>query len=82
MTVPTPTEVYPGVVIDPRVVHGVPVLKGTRVPVQVILGHLAAGEDVVSIQAAYAVSLEQVRAALGYAANRLAYETVLAVVNE
>ena len=76
------TELYPGVVVDSRVVHGVPVIKGTRVPVRLILGQLAGGESVESVMKSYALSEEQVRAALGYAAERLSSETVYAVSGE
>ena len=31
--------------INPRVCGGSPVIKGTRIPVEVILDHLAAGES-------------------------------------
>jgi uncharacterized protein (DUF433 family) len=72
-------ELYPGVVVDPRVVHGVPVIEGTRIPVRLIVGQLAGGESVESVMEAYALSEEQVRAALGYAAERLGEETVYAV---
>ncbi len=35
-------QIYPGVVVDPEVVHGKPVLAGTRIPVALVLGQLAA----------------------------------------
>ncbi len=33
------------VTIDPEICGGEPCIKGTRIPVHIILGHLAAGED-------------------------------------
>ena len=72
-------ELYPGVVVDPRVMHGVPVIKGTRIPVRLIVGQLAGGETIEAVTEAYALTEEQVRAALGYAAERLESETVYAV---
>jgi len=69
-------EVYPGVVIDSRVMHGVPVIKGTRIPVRLIVGQLAGGESIEAVVGAYAITEEQIRTALGYAAERLGAETV------
>jgi len=31
------------IVVDPKIMHGKPVIKGTRVPVEVILGSLISG---------------------------------------
>jgi len=36
-------QIYPGIVVDPEVVHSKPVLAGTRIPVALVLGQLAAG---------------------------------------
>ncbi len=74
-----PGEVYPGVVVDPRIAHGAPVLAGTRVPIRLIIGQLAGGESFETVMHAYALTEEQVRAALGYAAERLAAETVYVI---
>jgi uncharacterized protein (DUF433 family) len=72
-------EIYPGVVVDPRITHGVPVLAGTRIPVQLILGQLAAGDSIEDVMEAYDLTAEQVRSALGYAAERISAERVYAV---
>jgi uncharacterized protein (DUF433 family) len=72
-------EIYPGVVVDPRIAHGVPVLAGTRIPVQLIPGHLAAGDSIEDVMEAYDLTAEQVRAALGYAAERIAAERVYGI---
>jgi uncharacterized protein (DUF433 family) len=71
-------EVYPGLVVDSRIMHGVPVIKGTRIPARLIVGQLAGGESIEGVMDAYALTEEQVRAALGYAAERLGAETVYA----
>lgn len=34
------------IIIDPEIRHGKPVIKGTRVPVDVILGYLAGGMEI------------------------------------
>lgn len=64
-------ELYPGVVIDALVMHGVPVIRGTRIPARLIVGQLAGGESIETVMETYALTNEQVRAALGYAAQQL-----------
>ena len=59
-------EVYPGVVVDPHIMHGMPVLAGTRIPVRLIVRQLAAGESIKAVMQAYSLTQEQVRTALGY----------------
>ncbi len=75
-------EIYPGVVVDPEIVHGKPVLAGTRVPVALVLGQLAAGVTFEEMEREYGLSEKQVRDALGYAAQLVASETVYAVAGE
>lgn len=56
--------------IDPERMHGVPCMRGTRVPVYVILDNLAAGEMPATILAQYpSLRPEHVPAALAYAAE-------------
>lgn len=38
-------EVFSGITVDPQVVHGRPVIAGTRVPVEVVTGELADGSS-------------------------------------
>ncbi|HET9110678.1 MAG TPA: DUF433 domain-containing protein [Ktedonobacterales bacterium] len=71
-------EVFPGVTIDPQVVHGRPVIAGTRVPVEVIVGERAGGPSFDDIMQDYHLTDEQVRAALAYAAHLLGSMTVYA----
>ena len=66
-------EVFPGVSMDPDVRFGKPCLTGTRIDVATVVGALAAGESTESVAAAYALSLDQVRAALAYAAHIAAH---------
>jgi uncharacterized protein (DUF433 family) len=72
-------EIYPGVTVNPRVMHGKPVMTGTRVPVTLVLGQLAGGEAVEAVCQNYELTAEQVRAALGYAHDVIASETVYAL---
>lgn len=69
-------EVYPGVVSDLEVLGGEAVIKGTRVPVSLILGHLAGGMSIEELVYEYDLTIENVRAALGYAAKRIAEEAI------
>jgi len=64
------------ITLDPKILGGKPVLKGTRVPVQVLVGSLAGGMGVEEVCDQYRVTPEQVHAALAYAAETLADEPV------
>jgi uncharacterized protein (DUF433 family) len=54
------------IVIDPAVAHGKPVIRGTRITVSVVLGSLAAGMSFEEIQREYALTAEDIRAALKF----------------
>lgn len=60
------TEIYPGIAIHPQIMGGTPLIAGTRVPVEVVVGHLAAGDTETAIMAEYDLTEGQIRAALGY----------------
>jgi uncharacterized protein (DUF433 family) len=56
--------------IDPAVCHGQACIKGTRIPVAVVLDNLAAGLSAEEIAASYPpLRVEDVRAATAYAAE-------------
>lgn len=65
--------------IDPEIMGGKPVIKETRVPVEVIIGGLAGGMTVEEICREYRIKTEDVRAALAYAAETLSEEHLIAV---
>jgi uncharacterized protein (DUF433 family) len=67
------------IAIDPKVMGGKPVIKGTRVPLQTILGALAAGDEVARVCDQFNLTQEDVRAALAYAAEIMADERVSAL---
>lgn len=67
------------IAIDAEVMGGKPVIKGTRVPVQVIVGALAGGDTVEDVCKGYRVTEEDVRAALTYAAGVLGEERLHAL---
>jgi len=63
--------------IDPQVCHGRACIRGTRIPVSVILDNLAAGLGDEDILASYpSLTVEAIRAATAYAAE-LARERVV-----
>ncbi|MGH2485763.1 MAG: DUF433 domain-containing protein [Ktedonobacterales bacterium] len=64
----TSNEIFPGVVVDPEVVHGKLVLAGTRIPVALLLGQLAVVASFEELRREYGVTREQTQAAGAYAA--------------
>jgi len=56
--------------IDPRICHGQPCVKGTRIPASLIVQYLANGDVVEEILAAHpSLVREDVQACLAYAAE-------------
>ena len=64
------------IVVDPKIAHGNPVIRGTRVPVDVILGALAGGMQIDETALEYGISQEDVRAAIGYAVRIVSQEDI------
>jgi uncharacterized protein (DUF433 family) len=71
-------EIAPRVVVDPAVCGGKPVIRGTRVPVALVIGKLAGGLSFEELMAEYALTEADIRAALAYAAQVLSAEEVRA----
>jgi uncharacterized protein (DUF433 family) len=65
------------IVIDPKVLAGKPVIKGSRVSVAVIVGGLADGASVQEICRSYEIEERDVRAALAYAADSVEGERIV-----
>lgn len=63
-------EIAPGITVDQAVRFGKPVLKGTRVPVDLVAGKLAGGMSVEEVVDEYELSREAVLAALAYASRQ------------
>jgi uncharacterized protein (DUF433 family) len=64
--------------INPRVMLGKPVIRGTRIPVELILRKLSEGLSDVRLLDAYPhLTREDIHAALRYAADILAHEEVV-----
>ena len=52
---------------DPAICHGKPVVRGTRMPVSLIVGSLAGGMSFEEVQREYSLTVEDIRAALKFA---------------
>ncbi len=65
-------EIAPRIVVDEKVCFGKPVIKGTRVPAVLVLHELANGMTPEEIANEYGITVEDVRAAVRYAASVVA----------
>ncbi|MGH7117741.1 MAG: DUF433 domain-containing protein [Acetobacteraceae bacterium] len=66
------------IAIDPRIMGGKPVIRGTRIPVELILRKLGASMTPETILADHPrLTLEDIRAAQAFAADYLADEEVV-----
>jgi uncharacterized protein (DUF433 family) len=66
--------------LNPRVCNGKPVIKGTRIPVSVILDQIAEGESWSALLAGYPeLRKEDIQAALIYAKESLDHTEIRAV---
>lgn len=64
--------------INPDVMLGKPVIRGTRIPVELILRKLGEGATEDDLLDAYPrLTKADIRAALSYAAETIAHETIL-----
>jgi len=57
------------IVIDPKIGHGKPVIRGTRTPVAIVIGSLAGGDSFETVQRGYDITADDIRAALAFAAQ-------------
>ena len=71
-------EIVPQITADEKVQFGKPVIAGTRVPVEIVVGHIAAGDTTEVVMKEYRLTREQVLAALKYAAKLVAEEMLIA----
>ncbi len=49
------------IVIDPEIRHGKPIIKGKRIPVEVILGSLTGGMEIQQIATEYGIEKKMLR---------------------
>ncbi len=69
-------EIAPRIVVDPEIRFGKPIIKGTRVPVELILAKLSGGMSPELIASEYELSLADIQAALAYAAHVIGAEEI------
>ena len=60
------------IAIHPDICHGKPVIRGTRVPVTIVLGSLAGGMSYEDLEREYEISIDDMRAVFTYAAATIA----------
>lgn len=61
------TTIAPNIVIDSRIRFGKPIIKGTRITVEEVLGFLASGMDFREIEKEYGLTKQDITAVLNYA---------------
>lgn len=57
------------IIIDPKIRFGKPIIKGTRITVEEVLGALASGMDFKEIQEEYGLNKTQILTAIRYIAG-------------
>lgn len=63
------------IVTDPGILVGKPTVKGTRIPVELVLAHLAENPDLHDLFAAYPrLNIEDVKACLAYAQEAVTHK--------
>lgn len=70
-------EIAPRIIIDPKIRFGKPVIRGTRVPVDLIVGKIAGGMTIKEIAREYDLKREDILAALSYAAQIIRKENLI-----
>ena len=66
------------IVSDPEIMRGKPRIKGTRIPVALVLGHLAAGKTATDILAEFPdLTSGQIAACLDYARELSEFEATV-----
>ena len=68
------------ITVDRKVVLGKPIIRGTRIPVELILRKLSEGATEADLLDAYPrLTRDDIQAAIGYAADTLAHEVTVLV---
>jgi len=65
-TVRLTMQTHERIVLDPAISHGKPVIRGTRIPITIIIGSLAGGMTFEEIQREYDITADDIRAALRF----------------
>jgi len=72
------TKLLQRIIVDPKVCHGKPCIRGTRIMVSVVLDNLAEGRTAEQIVRDYPpLKIEDIKAAIGYAAELAREEEML-----
>ena len=69
-------ELAPGIIADPSVRFGKPVIRGTRVPADVLVARVATGMEIKKVAEEYGIAETDIYNALNYAALRLSEEQI------
>jgi len=69
-------EIAPRIVVDPTIRFGQPIIKGTRITADEVLGFVAAGMANEEIKKEYGLSKEDILAAVKYASSFVKGERV------
>lgn len=69
-------HIFPKIVVDPKVRFGKPVIEGTRVPIDLVVGKIAGGMTIEDVMKEYDLTRNQIMAALQYAAKLVTEEQV------
>jgi uncharacterized protein (DUF433 family) len=69
-------ELAPRIIADEKISFGKPVIEGTRVPVEIVVGKLGGGMSIEEVMDDYVLTREDVLAALSYAASVLEGERI------
>jgi uncharacterized protein (DUF433 family) len=71
-----PVDILQSIEINPKIMMGKPVIKGTRITVELILEKLSCGETIEDILIAHPhITRENIQAALAFAARNLKADT-------
>ena len=69
-------QLFQYIVVDPKVRFGKPVIEGTRMPVDLVVGKIAGGMSAEEVMKEYKLTRQQVLGALKYAAKLVEEEEV------
>lgn len=69
-------ELAPRIVVDPDIRFGKPIIKGTRVPVNLVVAKISGGMSFAAVADEYDLTREDIQAALAYAARLIEDEEI------
>jgi uncharacterized protein (DUF433 family) len=72
-------QIAPHISVDENVRFGRPVIEGTRVPVDLVIGKLGGGMTLEEVAREYGLTRDEMLAALAYAAQTVADEQIRAI---